>query len=55
MKFHKYADIFPLLQGEKLAALIGDIAANGQLELIWLYNGKIIDGRNRYICCQALL
>jgi N6-adenosine-specific RNA methylase IME4 len=34
--------------------LKGDIAANGQLEPIWLYNGQIIDGRNRFRCCEAL-
>lgn len=51
MEFHEFANFFPLMTGDKYEALRDDIAANGLLEPIWLYQGKIIDGRNRYRAC----
>lgn len=45
---HPYADIFPMMSDEEYAALEIDIMANGLREPIWLYEGKILDGRNRY-------
>ena len=54
MQFHEVANIFPLLEGEELQALVEDIRQNGQIEPIWTYQGKIIDGRNRYRACQRL-
>ena len=51
-EFHEVANIFPLLTGEDYTALRDDIAANGLHEPIWLHpDGRIIDGRNRYIAC----
>jgi hypothetical protein len=52
MKFHPYSEIFPLLQGAALDELAADIKANGLREDIWLYDGQILDGRNRFLACQ---
>jgi hypothetical protein len=51
---HPLADLFPTLDDSDLAALTADIAAQGLREPIWLYDGRILDGRNRYRACQAL-
>src|SRR5215471_2230482 len=54
LTFHPLANLFPLLKGEEFDALMADIAASGLCEAIWLYQGQILDGRNRYRACQAL-
>ena len=54
LAFHPLANVFPLLAGEEFDALVADIQASGLREAIWLYEGQILDGRNRYRACQAL-
>src|SRR5215510_479747 len=54
LAFHPLANIFPLLAGEEFDALVADIEASGLCEAVWLYEGQILDGRNRYRACQAL-
>jgi phage N-6-adenine-methyltransferase len=54
MNFHPAASIFPLMQGAEYDALVADVAEHGQLEPIWLYEGKILDGRNRWRACADL-
>jgi ParB-like chromosome segregation protein Spo0J len=52
MKHHPIADVWPMMDEAKLAELADDIRKNGQLVPVWLYEGKILDGRNRWAACR---
>ena len=54
LPIHELANVFPSMSGEEFAALKADIQSNGLLEPIWLYDGKVLDGRHRYLACQEL-
>jgi hypothetical protein len=51
LPFHPLAALFQLTDGEAYAALVEDIRARGLLQPIVLYQGMILDGRNRYRAC----
>jgi ParB-like chromosome segregation protein Spo0J len=51
--FHPLANLFPLMEGEDFDALVADIKANELRESIVLFEGMILDGRNRYRAAQA--
>lgn len=54
MNFHPAADLFPMMDDADLHKLADDITTNGQLEAITIYDGAILDGRNRYRACGIL-
>src|SRR5262245_42687293 len=54
LPFHPLANIFPLLEGKEFEELADDIHRNGLHEPIILYEGMILDGRNRYRSCLAV-
>ena len=53
-EYHETANIFPMMSDDEFSALVEDIRANGQRQPIYIHDGKIVDGRNRYRACQKL-
>jgi ParB-like chromosome segregation protein Spo0J len=54
LDWHPAANLFPALWMTDKPAyeeLVNDIKANGLLEPIWLHDGLVLDGRNRYRAC----
>ena len=49
---HPAAALFPMISDSELLELAADIAKVGQIEPIWLYNGQLLDGRNRLVACR---
>jgi hypothetical protein len=52
MKHHPIADVWPMMDEAKLQELADDIRKNGLLVPVWLYEDKILDGRNRWAACK---
>jgi ParB-like chromosome segregation protein Spo0J len=50
--FHPAANIFPLMDRRDYELLKADIVTNGLREEIVIYQGCILDGRNRYRACS---
>jgi hypothetical protein len=48
---HDAALIFPMMSDSQLKELAEDIGKNGQRDPIVLFEGKILDGRNRWSAC----
>lgn len=53
-EIHPVANIFPPMSESEFTALREDIAEHGQREPIWLFEGKVIDGRHRMRACLEL-
>ena len=51
LEYHPLANLFPMLDEAALRELADDIRQHGLLEPITLYQGKILDGRNRDEAC----
>ncbi len=54
LKVHPAAELFPLMNESELRELAEDIRAHGQKDPCVLYQGKLLDGRNRWRACQLL-
>ena len=48
------ATLFPPMAEEEFARLKSSIAVHGQLEPIWTYQGRVVDGRHRLRACREL-
>jgi N6-adenosine-specific RNA methylase IME4 len=53
-EFHPIASIFPIMDGEEFDGLVSDIREHGLREPITLFEGKVLDGRNRYLACEKI-
>jgi len=51
---HPAALVFQAMNDDRYRELVADIKLNGQLEPITVYDGMILDGRNRYRACLEL-
>lgn len=51
-RFHPFANIFPMVAEDQLQELAQDIKDRGLLDPIVLHQGKILDGRCRYLACE---
>jgi N6-adenosine-specific RNA methylase IME4 len=51
LESHQFADLFPMMAGAESDALRDDVKANGLIDPIVTFEGKILDGRNRYRAC----
>lgn len=54
MQYHIYANLFPMMNELEFETLCADIKKNGLRQPILTYQGKIIDGRNRYEACKKV-
>jgi hypothetical protein len=54
MKPHPIAEIFPDIEGTEFCELVEDIKRRGLVQPLVMYQGKILDGRNRWRACQKL-
>lgn len=55
LQFHPAAELFPLsTDGKDFKDFKEDIRINGQGEPIRMFEGKILDGRRRYLACMEL-
>jgi len=52
LPIHPAADLFPMLPASELQALADDIRVNGQREPVVLWDGQVLDGRNRLAACD---
>src|SRR6516225_6292583 len=51
---HPFSKLFPPISEEDFNKLAGDIKLNGLHQPIMRYQGKILDGNNRYRACELV-
>ena len=49
LEFHSVADVFPLMSGAQKEGFYRSIAQDGVVRPLVMYEGRILDGRNRYL------
>ena len=49
---HPAAELFPMMSAEELQGLADDIREHGQREPVILFDGAVLDGRNRLRACE---
>lgn len=54
LPLHEVCTLFPAMESDQRDAMRDDIRRNGVQMPIWVYDGKIIDGRNRAEICDEL-
>ena len=54
IEIHPAAELFPMMGTDELRALADDIKAHGLQEWCVLYQGKLLDGRNRWRACELV-
>lgn len=54
MQVHPVANVFPMMSDAEIDDLARDILENGQREPVWMYQGQVIDGRNRMAACERI-
>lgn len=56
MDYHEYANLFPMMSQDEMRELCADMQAGGydKTSPIVLYNGKILDGRNRQLAADTV-
>jgi len=52
-KTHPIADVFPMFASTELDELTEDIRAHGQRDPVLMWRGLLVDGRNRWLACEA--
>ena len=50
---HPLAEVLPLIEGAEFDELVASVKANGLRDPIIMFEGAILDGRNRYRACLA--
>ena len=51
-KNHPFADLFPMMTSDELSALAADVAEHGLRHPVVMYEGMVLDGRNRLLACE---
>jgi N6-adenosine-specific RNA methylase IME4/ParB-like chromosome segregation protein Spo0J len=54
VRFHEYANVFPMMDGKPHADLVEDLRINGMQEPIVMVGDTILDGRNRYMAARSI-
>jgi hypothetical protein len=55
MKFHKVVNLFPPMQQDERTALTNDIRLHGLRSPVIMWQGQVVDGRNRMIAVETIL